>query len=196
MPRNQTVADVARIKESLGVLPEPVVESPFVVVSGLPGTGKSFFCRKLAEKMPFLVLESDALRKSLFSPPDYSAEESARLFSACHFLIEELLQQGIPIIFDATNLSERHRERLYHISDKAGAKLILVRIEAPPTVVRQRLQSRKGKVDPDNRSDADWGVYQRMKPNAEKIRRSHFVVDTSRDITPAIDKVVRAIKSR
>ncbi len=196
MEQDQISVHVAKIKESLSPLPELVVAPPFVVVSGLPGTGKSFFCRKLAERMPFLILESDILRKSLFSAPTYSAEESAQLFSACHLVIEELLGKGVPIIFDATNLSERHREHLYHISDKTGAKLILVRIEAPSTVVRHRLLARERKADPEDKSDADWEVYQRMRLNAEKIRRNHFAVDTSRDITPAIDKIIRAIKSR
>lgn len=195
MQQNQVSADLVKLKEGLSPLPEPVVNPPFVVVSGLPGTGKSFFCRNLAQRMPFLILESDVLRKKLFPSPSYSVEESARLFSACHRLIAELLEKGIPVIFDATNLLERHRERLYQISDNAGAKLIIVRIQAPSAVVRQRLQARQEGVDPEDKSDAGWGVYQRMKYNAERIRRNHFVVDTSRDITPAIDKIMRAIRN-
>lgn len=195
MHRSQVNTDLVKIKESLGPLPEPVVNPPFVVVSGLPGTGKSFFCRRLAERMPFLILESDALRKILSPSPDYTTEESARLFSVCHSLIAELLDEGIPIVFDATNLSERHRERLYHISDSAGVKLILVRVEAPSEVVYQRLQTRKDRSEPEDKSDAGWEVYQRMKHNTEKISRNHFVVDTSRDVTPAINKIIRAIRN-
>jgi hypothetical protein len=33
-----------------------------------------------------------------------------------------------------------------------------------------------------------------MKPRREKISRNHFVVDTSQDISTAIDKIVRATK--
>lgn len=183
--------DVQTLKESLGELPEPAVNPPFVVVSGLPGTGKSHFCRKLAERLPFPILESDNLRKVLSSTPDYSLEESGRLFQACHRLIEELLRRGIPLIFDATNLVERHREHLYRIADTVEAKLILVRVEAPPDVVRQRLNNRPSTAGREDRSDADWRVYQKMKSSAQKIRRNHFAVDTSRDITPVIDKIVR-----
>jgi len=32
-----------------------------------------------------------------------------------------------------------------------------------------------------------------MKPAAQRIRRNHFAVDTSKDITPVIDKIVRRI---
>jgi predicted kinase len=193
MEQNWLNQDLAKLKESLDSLPESVVNPGFVVVSGLPGTGKTFFCRKLAEKQSFCILESDALRKAIFPSPDYSAGESVRLFAACHNLIEWLLQNGVPVIFDATNLSERHREHLYRISDRAGARLVLVRVEAPPEIAYQRLQARKNGAIPEDKSDADWDIYRQMKPRAEKIRRNHFAVDTSRDITPVIDKIIRTI---
>jgi hypothetical protein len=163
-----------------------------IVVSGLPGTGKSFFCRKLAERLPFLILGSDVLRKVLYPTPQYNEYENKRLFAACHVLIEDLLSSGIPLIFDATNLLEHHREYLYRAANRAGAKLILVWVEAPSEVVRQRLVAREeaGLLRCD--SEAGWDVYNRMKPHREKISRNHFVVDTSQDVSAAVDKIVRA----
>lgn len=189
----QIQRDVEALKNSLGQLPEPMVNPPFIIVSGLPGTGKSFFCRKLAARFPACIVESDAMRKTLFPSPEYSAAENARLFAACHALIEQLLSNGIPVIFDATNLSERHRERLYNIADRANARLFLIRVEAPPSVTYERLQARKQHRDPEDKSDADWEVYKRMSQKVDKIWRNHFVVDTSRDIAPAIDKIVRTL---
>ena len=168
-----------------------MVNPAFIMVSGLPGTGKSYFCRKLADRLPFPILESDDLRKVIFPSPDYSPDESNRLFQACHRLIEELLRKGIPLIFDATNLIERHREHLYRIADNVGAKLILVRVEAPPELVRQRLSDRPSTTEREDKSDADWWVYQKMRSSVQKIRRNHFAVDTSRNIAPVIDKIVR-----
>jgi predicted kinase len=193
MEQNQLSQDLTKLRESLGSLPEALANPGFVVVSGLPGTGKTFFCRKLAERQPFCILESDAIRKALFPSPDYNAAESARLFAACHSLIEWLLKNGVPVIFDATNLSEHHREHLYRISDKTRARMVLVRVEAPPALAYQRLQARKNGAVPEDKSDADWEVYRQMKPRTEKIRRNHFAVDTSRDITPVIDKIIRTL---
>jgi len=193
MEQSQPGQDLAKLRESLGPVPEATANPAFVVVSGLPGTGKSFFCRQLAERSPFCILESDAMRKTLFPSPDYSAEESARLFAACHSLIAELLNRDVPLIFDATNLSEGNREHLYRIADMAGARLVLVRVEAPSTVVYQRLQARGNGATPDEKSDADWDVYRRMKPRVDRMRRNHLVVDTSRDITPVIGKIIRMI---
>ncbi len=194
MGAETVVADVQKLKQGLGELPEPVANPVFVIVSGLPGTGKSHFSRKLAEQLPSVILESDILRKRLYPSPTYSAQESHRLFDACHRLIEELLDSGITVILDATNLVEQHREHLYHISQRLKAKLIIVRVEAPREIALQRLQGRSRGIDRGDNSDADSGVYQRMRARAERIRRNHFVVDTSRDITPVVDKIVRAAR--
>jgi len=187
-------ADVAALRRSLNGLPQPRVEPPLIVVSGLPGTGKSLLCCRLAERLSFPVLATDTLRRILFRSPRHNEDENRRLFSACHALIEELLKKGIPVIFDATNLLERHREYLYRAAERAGARLILVRVEAPPDVVRQRLLAREEAATPEHDSEAGWQVYKKMKRRGQRISRNHFVVDTSRDISTALDKIVRATR--
>ena len=67
-----------------------------------------------------------------------------------------------------------------------------MRVEAPPEVVQERLKARQG--EPENKSDADWKVYQRMRLAVQKMSRNHYAVDTSRDITPVLDKIVREVK--
>lgn len=194
MNTEELAIDVRKLKQGLGELPEPAVNPVLIVVSGLPGTGKSYFSRKLAERLSSVIVESDALRKTLSTSPTYSAEESQRLFCACHSLIEELLRSGISVILDATNLVEHHREHLYRIAQRLGVKLIVVQVEAPRELVRQRLQNRAEGVDFQDKSEAGWSVYQRMRTRVERIRRNYFAVDTSRDISPVIDKIVREAK--
>jgi len=43
----------------------------------------------------------------------------------------------------------------------------------------------------EDHSEADWAVFQKMKNSAQRIRHNHFAVDTSQDITPVLDKIVR-----
>lgn len=190
--QTRLINDVQRLAESLGPFPEATVKPVFIALSGLPGTGKSYFSSRLAEKLPVVILESDALRRVLFTEPTYSWRESARLFRAIYLLIEYLLNRGISVILDATNLEERYRKELYRIAEKAEVRLILVRVTAPTSLVRARLEARE--KNRDGASEADWEVYKAMKPEVERIRRRHYVVDTSKDITPVIEKIVQEVR--
>ena len=183
------VTDVRCLREWLGALPEAIARPFLVVLSGLPGTGKTFFCRELVKRVTAVVLESDRLSKVLFPVPDYSPEESARLFGAAHRLTGELLERGIPVIFDATNISEHSREGLCKIAGRLGVKLVLVRVAAAPEVVHQRLSSSQDR----GHSDAGWDVYLMMRQQEERIRRRHFTVDTTEDTQLAVDRIVREI---
>jgi hypothetical protein len=194
MNQETITKDARKSREWLAPFPEPVVNPFLVAVSGLPGTGKSYFSRQLSEKLDCVIIESDALRKKIFSPPTYSSQESQHLFQVCHFLAEDLLKKGISVIVDATNLIEYHRERLYRIAEQLGLKLIIVRVEAPQEIVLDRLRKRAQGRNPSDNSDADLRVYQRMKSQVQQVQRNHFVVDTSRDITPVINKIVREVR--
>ena len=66
-----------------------------------------------------------------------------------------------------------------------------MRVEAPPQVVAGRLKNRQ--EDPANKSDAGWAVYRKMESSVQKIKRKHYAVDTSRDITPVLEKIVREV---
>ena len=191
---SQRYRDVEKLRAGLPDLAGSVARPVMVVVSGLPGSGKSHFSRRLAEQVPLLVLQSDALRKVLFPSPSHTKEESARLFTACYSLIEELLEQGVPLLLDATNLIEAHRKRLYYIAERLGVKPVLIYLEAPPKVVFQRLKARSQRRDSEDQSDAGWDVYFRMSSTVEPIKRDHLVVDTSKDISPAIASVAHDIK--
>jgi uncharacterized protein len=169
---------------------------PFLVVlSGLPGTGKSHFAGELSKRVHFLILGSDQLRKALAPQPVYTREEHIRVFAACHRLVEELLKEGYRVIFDATNLTEGFRQPLYDIAGRLGSPLALVRFTASPEVIRRRLDERAAGLRSDSYSDADWLVYCRLSLGEEPIKRPHFAVDSSQDIYPVLEEVARLVET-
>jgi len=194
-PGQALAADVAQLEASLEPPPPPSYPPALVVLCGLPGAGKSTFARRLRERVPLAVLESDRLRKLLFGRPTYSPQESRRLFRAIHALADRLLARGIPVLIDATNLREAHRRPLYEMAERHGARLVVVQVEAPPHLVRHRLRRRQERRPPDDWSDAGPEVYERMQAQVEPIGRPHIRVDTSRDLAPALEAVVRALSS-
>lgn len=187
--RQALAGDLAQA--SAGPLRQPFL----VVLSGLPGTGKSHFARELVQRAPLLVLSSDRLRKALVTQPKYTAAESSRLFAACHRLIEELLLEGRKVLFDATNLTEGHRQPLHEITERLGVPLVLVRLTAPQDVVRRRLTGRVNGQSDSSFSDADWLIYCRLRPMDGPIARPHYAVDTSEDITPVVDEIAHRVRT-
>lgn len=182
--------DIKSLACSLEPLPALVGRPALVVLSGLPGSGKSHLAREIARRQPVAILESDALRKALVKRPTYSQKESGRLFAACQTLLEDLLSAGVPVLLDATNLKEMHRRPLYRIAERTGAHLLLVDVRAGEDVVRRRLAHRGSADNPWDRSDATLDVYESMRREAEPIERKHLTVDTSVDIGPAVDGIV------
>ena len=187
--------DADRLEASLGCLPDPVERPGLVVLTGLPGSGKSHFARALARRYPAAILDSDGLRQVLFENPRHTAKEHGRLFPAMHALMDRLLAHGIPVIVDATNLKEANRRPYYEIADRRGAKVLLVRVWVPARTVRARLSKRTASPDPADRSNANMDVYEAMRKETERIRRPHVSVDASGDLGPVLDKVLGLLQS-
>lgn len=183
---------IAKVEEALSGSQETTAKPVLVLLSGLPGTGKSFVARRLAEALPFVIIESDTVRKILFSQPRYTAQESRWVHRTCHALIAKLLKRGVRVIYDATNLIEYHRELVYRIADRAGARLVVVKTVAREEVVQERMRDRQERVA--EVSDADWRVYRRMASRQERISHPHLVIDTSEGLEEAAAKILRFIR--
>lgn len=187
-------ADLDTVHKALRDSNETTAFPALIVLCGLPGTGKSFLARQIAERLPAVIVEADYVRKTLFRQPTYAGAESAWVHRVAHVTIERLLKTSHHVIYDATNLSEWFRDKTYHIAERAGAGLVVVQTVASEEVARERLAKRALARDPDDLSDATIAVYERFKRDAEPVRHPHIVVDTSRDIPRAVSRIVRATR--
>lgn len=188
---------VEKIHRALRITEETTAKPILIVITGLPGTGKSFLARRVAARLPCVIVESDWVRKTLTDhKPTYSGAESAHIHRVAHAVIERLLASGRRVIFDATNLAEWQREQLYRIGHATRATLVIVRTVAPEAVIRERLTRRLQNRDPLDISDADWDVHQLLRSELEPVRRPHLVVDTSGDLDQAVTKILRVAGER
>ncbi len=197
---DQLNKDVALLRQTLdddlSISQPRMPQQPLLVaMCGLPGTGKSYFAAKLTEQVPFLILETDRLRKVLVEHPKYSTQEHRRVFRSCYQLIQYYLINGYSVLFDATNLNEEFRTYLYDIAEATHAPLALVHATAPQNTVRRRLKQRKADRHANTYSDAGWLIYTRLAPVEEPVQRDHYALDTSKDISPVLDEVAEWAKS-
>ena len=78
---------VAKVEERLANTDETTAWPVLIMLCGLPATGKSYLARCLVEQMPFVIVETDFVRKTLFPSPTYSAQEINLVHDVCHALM-------------------------------------------------------------------------------------------------------------
>ena len=144
-----------------------------VLLSGLPGSGKTTFAARLAPRLDACVLESDLVRRELFPKRRYSRKESGAVFAEVRERAEVALDQGRDVIIDATNLRERERQGFLELAERQGAPVVAVRLTAPEAVVRERLSGPR-----EGASEANIGVYNRMRGEEEPFGAPCVQVDS------------------
>ena len=190
---------VAQLRERFGWTgpSSPRRRSALVLLSGLPGTGKSYLAESLAVRFGLIVLRSDEVRKALVSNPRYTGHENGRVYLTCYALIESLLADGYAIVFDATNLMRRGRRRAQKLAASLGAAYLQIVTTSPPDVVAERLRLRAAGETAAYSSDADWEVHEKLAGTMQAIvgaSEPALVLDTSTGLEPAFDAVEELLR--
>lgn len=110
---------------------------------GLPGAGKTTFCRKFARELHLVYLNSDRIRKAMFGKPKYTQLEHDLVYPVMDALAEDALVNGLSVIYDANSSRYHYREALMSISKKCRVRFFLLRFQTPEAVAKKRLATRK-----------------------------------------------------
>lgn len=80
----------------------------FVMMCGLPGSGKTTYAHELAEINGAVVYSSDVIRAELFGDENNQSNND-EVFKVLHDRIKQSLRNGVSAIYDATNISSKRR---------------------------------------------------------------------------------------
>lgn len=161
-----------------------------VILTGLPGTGKTHLAGLLCERASFTRVGSDPLRAALVASPSYSPRENTHVYRLADTLLWRLLRERRDVVYDAVNLSERRRRALRSLALDVGARPITVLTIAPEHIIWLRLAHRKEQPAKRGDSVADWEVYRRLASQAGSVAHQHLVVDTTQDVGPAVAAIL------
>lgn len=84
----------------------------FIMVIGVPGSGKSTYCQNYLKQFPQTVwLSSDAMRLKLFGTEEYQ-KENAKVFQTLEEETLAALKAGKDVLYDCTNLIKANRDKI------------------------------------------------------------------------------------
>ncbi len=148
-----------------------------VIVMGLPGSGKSYFAKKLAKSIKAEYVNSDRLRKEFFPNRTYSDAEKATVYDLLLAKQEEAICQKKNLVLDATFHTNETRAPFF-VSQKE--KIFIIELLADEDIIRQRLQKSRPF------SEADFDVYQSIRRQWEPLLQPHLVLQSTNENSGAM----------
>lgn len=150
-----------------------------VIVSGLPGTGKSTVSFELAKELKAFVLSIDEIRKGVLMDPGYTESKKKRIYEEMFNMAQGLLERNENIILDATFFRKELRDKASEIGKMWNKCVFFIEIVCPEEIVKRRINKRY--ESQRDYSDAYYRVYKIIQNKFESSKEEHFVINTEKD---------------
>lgn len=157
----------------------------WVMLAGLPATGKSTLARELAANLgSCAVLDKDRIRATLFPGPmtDYTSDQDdlcvqAMIQAATYMTTHKLARH---VIFDGRTFSRRAQiEEVISAANAAGAAWRILHLTISDEVAEARLRA----PDPNHpAANRDAALYHRVKAAFEPISREKLDLDATNGV--------------
>ncbi len=164
-----------------------------LITHGFSGSGKSHCASWLAERLPAIRIASDIERKRLAgfdalirtgSAPSggiYAESFTRQTYALLLDLAEHVFNAGFDVILDATHLRAAQRQACRELAGKLGLSFLILDIQAPEAVMRERIARRQERGNDPSEAGAEVLTRQMAVAEALESGEMPFVlaVDTS-----------------
>jgi adenylylsulfate kinase len=169
-------------------------------MAGLPGTGKSTLARRLAQELPAIVLDKDAVRAALFPPSEieYSTPQDDLCVNVMLQVAGYILARGPHkhVILDGRTYSRRYQvEAVREFAQERGVACVLIECTCSDDTVRRRLDRDVAEaLHPA--TNRNYEMYLSVKARAEPVEGPKLVVRTDQDPARVVGSCLRAIRDQ
>ena len=172
------------IKEPIGIT------KTFVILTGIPGSGKSTVASYLSEKYGFNQVATDSIKLFLLARGQKFAKSD--LFNIQTNLFKKLLKRELNVISDSNSALSVHRQKLKRLAQEYNHKSYNIYIKCDPEICFHRVISRDHVVEQDMRDRWHRKI---IKYFSElQIPRNSIVVDGDKTQEEIQKKLESAIK--
>jgi predicted kinase len=170
-----------------------------VIMAGLPGTGKSTLARALAQRLPGMVLDKDAIRAALFQPPhvEYSLAQD-------DFCQEIMLQTAgylltkdgeLHVLLDGRTFSRRYqRTRVIEFCSQVGVTWATLECVCAEQTALGRL-AESAAANTHLAANRTPELHREIRKAWEPIDQPKLVIDTDANLDSSVDQALRYLRS-
>ncbi len=165
-----------------------------IVISGLPGSGKSTVAESIAKRLLLPLFSVDPIESSIIkSGIARSFETGLAAYFVAETLAKEQLRTGISVIIDAVNPVKEARGMWRNVSTAHNAKLILIECVLDRNLHQQRIENRvRGMY---SIPEVKWVDVEKQRRGYQPWEEDRLILDTANDAGINIVKVLEYISA-
>ena len=162
-----------------------------VVVSGLPGVGKSALSEELARRLGATLLSVDPIEAALWqSGIGRNQPTGIAAYVVAGALAEEQLKIGRPVLIDAVSPVEESRAGWRAIARRRNARLAVVVVTCTDeNLHRQRIEARVRDIS--GMPEVTWDRVQERRREYQPWRDPHLTIDSVLPVAEMADAAMR-----
>ncbi len=141
-----------------------------IIVTGLPGTGKTTFAAALASELDLIHLNTDMIRDDMGKRGQYDEHTKAMIYEALLSRAEKAIKDDKSLIIDGTFHKRKRRQLFVDLATRYVRPITWIELKADDSVIRQRVSKKR------TYSEADFSVYLKIKEAYEPIDEDHLVL--------------------
>ncbi len=143
-----------------------------ILISGLPGTGKTYFANALSKKIEAIHLNTDIVRDRAGLRGAYDDQSKQEVYQKLLALVEEALSNDLNTIVDATFYLKKLRTPFLNLAQKFNAPVAWIKMQTDEEVVKKRVSKDRPY------SEADFKVYLKIKEQYEPLEGHYLVLNS------------------